>query len=156
MTEVPQPRKKGAWHRKRVWPLHAIVGTLVCERCGKTYPAMGYQIRRKQRFCSGDCRYPPAEERFWAKVEKTDHCWNWKGSKVAKRYGGFKLDIYMLAHRVSWIWANGPIPDGLYVCHKCDNGFCVRPDHLFLGSQQDNMNDMKSKGRGNNRGRWRK
>lgn len=52
-----------------------------------------------------------------------------------------------LAHRLSWQIANGSIPDGLQVLHHCDNGACIRPDHLFVGTQADNMRDMDAKGR---------
>jgi hypothetical protein len=55
----------------------------------------------------------------------------------------------MLSHRVSWVEANGPIPDGLCVLHRCDNRACVRPEHLFLGTHLDNIRDMMAKGRGN-------
>lgn len=142
--------KKGQWGRQRKWPEHKIVGTLVCERCGLEYPAKKYQIRRKQRFCSGECRNPETpEQRFWKYVHKTESCWLWTGSKVSGRCGNCSaFSSGELAHRVSWRLHKGPIPEGLYVCHKCDNGFCVNPDHMFLGTQKDNMDDMISKGRG--------
>ena len=87
-------------------------------------------------------------ERFWSKVEKSPGCWLWKAA-VASGYGTFRRpDGSMIgAHRMSYILAHGMIPDGLQVLHKCDNKLCVRPDHLFLGTQQDNMDDMIAKGR---------
>lgn len=85
-------------------------------------------------------------ERFWAKVDKTGDCWNW--TSVGKRYGQFSVGgKLLLAHRVSWSLSNGPIPDGLHVLHRCDNGKCVNPEHLFLGTHFDNMRDKVSKGR---------
>lgn len=89
------------------------------------------------------------EERFWNLVEKTDSCWLWKGSKVPKGYGTFRFNNKNYrAHRVSWQLAHGPIGDNeICVLHKCDNPNCVRPDHLFLGTNKDNTNDMLLKGR---------
>jgi predicted DNA-binding protein YlxM (UPF0122 family) len=88
--------------------------------------------------------------RFWSKVNMTsdDSCWTWKASTRRRGYGGFALDgKTRAAHRVSWMLANGAIPDGMLVCHRCDNPSCVRPNHLFLGSQQENVDDMIGKGR---------
>lgn len=87
-------------------------------------------------------------ERFFDKVDKTDACWIWKGSKNQKNYGMFvyKGRVHM-AHRVAYMEWKGEIPDGRLVCHTCDNPSCVNPDHLFVGSNQDNMDDMKAKGR---------
>lgn len=76
----------------------------------------------------------PTEERFWAKVDKTETCWNWTATKSAKGYGHFKASPHtttpMKAHRWSYEQANGPIPDGLTIDHLCRNTSCVRPDHL--------------------------
>ena len=93
----------------------------------------------------------PLADRFWAKVIKTDTCWLWSGSKLPGGYGQMArqrgIRPHIRAHRLSWELANGDIPDGLFVCHHCDNPACVRPDHLFLGTNGDNMRDMVSKGR---------
>ena len=88
-------------------------------------------------------------ERFWPKVRKTDECWEWiAGTRGKTGYGSFKIDGEVIdTHRVSWMIHFGPIPEDKFVLHKCDNRKCVRPDHLFLGTQLDNVRDMISKGR---------
>lgn len=78
-----------------------------------------------------------------------NNCIIWTGIKWAQgRYGLDRLNgKNMGAHRAAWIRVNGVIPDGLIVCHKCDNGLCVNVEHLFLGTHRDNMQDCKRKGR---------
>jgi len=88
------------------------------------------------------------EERFWEKVDKTEACWNWTGYISNHGSGAFVIGTKRyLPYRVSWEFINGPIPKGMQVCHKCDNRKCVRPDHLWLGTQKDNVQDMIEKGR---------
>lgn len=89
------------------------------------------------------------EDRFWPKVLIGDTCWPWTGSKLPTGYGTFGVKRKPIgAHRVSWMLSHGDASlPSLSVLHKCDNPSCVRPSHLFLGTHQDNMNDMKRKGR---------
>lgn len=91
------------------------------------------------------------EDRFWPKVNKTDRCWLWTAALSPAGYGRIgdksKTCGWALAHRASWEIANGPIPDGELVRHKCNNPPCVRPDHLELGSHRDNSRDTARHGR---------
>lgn len=84
---------------------------------------------------------PSVEERFLTKVRKTDSCWIWTGSKSKKGYGHIRVGNEQQAHRVSYLLFKGEIPDGLYVCHRCNNKQCVNPDHLYLGTNQQNIID---------------
>ncbi len=90
-------------------------------------------------------------DRFWQRVEKSEGCWRWTGALNNNGYGlfwvGAKWGGYKLAHRVSWIIHFGPIPIGKVVCHHCDNPPCPRPDHLFIGTDRDNIDDAIAKGR---------
>lgn len=97
----------------------------------------------------------PMAERFWARVTRGagNSCWEWTGPTLPKGYGTITSGRAsghpprQLVHRVSWEMHNGPIPDGLWVLHHCDNPPCIRPDHLFLGTAADNNADMRQKGR---------
>ena len=105
--------------------------------------------------CSRPClvkRRGTYEDRFWARVKKGRKCWEWQGrcendgyARIKRKGGGKQVFV----HRLSWELANGSIPIGLSVLHKCDNRKCVRPSHLFLGTNTDNMQDMLKKGRAN-------
>ena len=103
---------------------------------------------------ANDLRATDPRERFWRKVVKTDDgCWIWTAARSPRGYGAFgrgsREARVILAHRFSWEQANGPIPDGLCVLHRCDNPPCVNPAHLFLGTRTDNNRDMHAKGRAN-------
>lgn len=93
------------------------------------------------------------EQRFWKYVVKTDSCWIWTGI-IVRGYGYLGRGKFKQgtvgANRASWMIHHGEIPKGMEVCHNCpggDNPLCVNPDHLWLGTQADNMRDMCAKGR---------
>lgn len=95
------------------------------------------------------------ESRFWAKVQRLseDDCWIWTASQDKDMYGKFRIfesgkKIDIRAHQYSWqLFSGRPVPPGIKVCHTCDHPYCVNPKHLFLGTNQDNMDDMVQKDR---------
>ena len=90
------------------------------------------------------------ESRFWARVDKRgpNECWEWTGGRKGHGYGQvFFNSKNMRTHRLSWVLKNGPIPPDLYVCHRCDNPPCVNPEHLYLGTQKQNIREAQEKGR---------
>src|SRR5690348_9276473 len=130
--------------------------TAPCATCGTPFTVTALRTR----FCQMACyrawqRTQGADtlvDRFWEKVNQTPSCWLWTASQI-KGYGQFHLsrvggkNLTVYAHRFAWEQTNGPIPDNLYVLHRCDTPLCVRPDHLFLGSQAENLADARQKGR---------
>ena len=123
-----------------------------CQHCGREFK---YEpANRPGCYCSRACHHnacrDTVEERFWKHINKTDTCWEWTGT-LYRGYGRMRLNdkrrSRITVHRFSWELHNGPIPDGMLICHHCDNRCCVRPDHLFLGTHSDNALDSSSKNR---------
>lgn len=91
---------------------------------------------------------------FFTDKSKKDGCWVWTGHLSETGYGKIRYNgVQWKAHRASYVAFVGEIPEGLFVCHACDNPKCVRPDHLWLGTAKDNVRDMLDKGRGQKAGR---
>jgi HNH endonuclease len=128
---------------------------VLCPHCQTPIPAPtlkpGATRASRPKYCSKRCK-------LYSKVDKTPghgpkgDCWVFTGAKHIAGYGMInksesKASDITTSHAYSWELENGPIPDGEFVLHKCDFPPCVRPDHLFLGNHQDNMDDMNAKGR---------
>ena len=126
-------------------PICWICGKRPVSKTGVPYKGRQYWSRRCHR-CRGkrDAKY-----RFWENVDKSGDCWNWTGSLYTTGYGRMPIgtSIHTGAHRWSYEHHKGEIPDGMHVCHHCDNQRCVNPDHLWLGTNKDNIEDCVSKDR---------
>jgi len=92
--------------------------------------------------CSLRCRLKAG-----SKIEEQTGCWIWQGPRSGN-YGKIRVNQMTIStHRISYLEFNGPITDGLQVCHKCDNPLCINPEHLWLGTAKENMQDAKEKDR---------
>lgn len=128
-------------------------GAGICKQCGSEF-AKNFA---DHAFCSKNCSglqnthkrsFASRETYFIDRVQKTGSCWLWTGQRGPKGYGAARYHGYrMLAHRFSYELHYGVIASELHVLHKCDTPLCVRPDHLFLGTPQDNMDDKVAKNR---------
>ena len=147
-----------------------------CKTCGKIFYITTSQPKRK--YCSVKCIRSPfniaeyskskkgtgfwataTKDEKWKRIKssferlviKNENCWEWKNATDGNGYGRIYLGSRraLLAHRVSYLIHKGEIPDGLFVCHSCDNPTCTNPLHLFLGTPKDNMQDCIKKGRKN-------
>ena len=134
--------------------LHPTV-TKQCSQCERPSFCRGWCAKHYRRAMS--TRPPLAtvdmtyEERFDYYHTKGEGCWEWHGATFGNRGYGAYYDgkRTMGAHRHAYERVHGPIPRGMFICHRCDNPRCVRPDHLFAGSPRDNTRDMIEKGRAN-------
>lgn len=129
-----------------------------CRACGsplmrKKGEAFAYFEARQ--FCNRSCyatfyNAKPIWEAFSEKTTEAESgCIEWTGYRDPKGYGRYKTQGgEIIAHRVAYAMHYGGIPEGMHVLHRCDNRACCNPQHLFVGTAQDNMDDMKAKGRG--------
>lgn len=134
LDDLIRNRKRPAWN--------------MCRRCGRD--CSGQKSGFARWYCSDFCRFsshlPPGS------FAERNACWIWQGHMLEDGYGGFVMPgLEQSAHRSSYRIFLGDIPKGMQVCHICDVPSCVNPNHLFLGTTQDNTADMMRKNRGNRR-----
>lgn len=128
-----------------------------CEQCGKDISAPACAERKFcDHACEGEYKRANFLLRFLGYVDRSggpEACWEWQASLTPAGYGRIVMPYthrLIASHRLAYLLYRGPIPDGLLVCHHCDNRKCCNPAHLFLGTKTDNALDMCAKGRGRN------
>lgn len=122
-----------------------------CDGCGDRYLRYASMAGTAHHFCSPECQKLWAarnrEASFWAQVDMSAGCWLWTGALDRDGYGIFAAKPWQRAHRFSYWLHQGSLPAGLYVMHTCDVPACVNPQHLVLGTAEDNASDRDQKGR---------
>lgn len=157
-----QMLEKGLRHARTQCPRSGMTMTKICDRCGRVFTRQGacpLPAFRKRRYCSLGCSAKGRARRntthtFFDKFipEPMSGCWLWEGTVHRDGYGQIKIDGTLhRAHRLSYELHKGRVPPTLGVLHKCDTRCCVNPDHLYVGSPADNVDDMVRRGR-NRRG----
>lgn len=139
---------------------YARATEVACTKCGAMFLQSASQVKKRDYRCKpcevarNHIRRPPKRKPSatldsYVPVPETG-CWLWVGRTTKDGYGllaGGRRGKSLRAHRAMYQATRGPIPAGLFVCHKCDTPSCVNPDHLFLGTPKDNVIDMFRKGR---------
>jgi hypothetical protein len=138
-----------------LFPQHKMtMVNVICLNCDKEFKKREAEIKRSpNHFCSKPCtgeyRVKENSKALFEKVKiASSGCWEWQDSVDSCGYGRTRYKRRLMsAHRAAYIHKFGGIPEGMHVLHRCDNPPCINPAHLFLGTHQDNMDDMAAKGR---------
>lgn len=174
LSETPPPPSGVSSQNEKLPPLAAMVNSeggrkaiksrervdMECPTCKNIFRPLKSRLKYGVKYCGRKCHLArpvqTAEAKFLSQRIATskETCWNWNGTLHKDGYGVFYTPTRsgdkktLLAHRFAWELVNGNIPAGLCICHKCDNPRCVNTNHLFVGTQLDNIADMVAKGRG--------